>query len=87
MEKSSGKSDEIKVTNDKGRLSKEDIERMVSDAEKFKDEDNKAKENIDSRNNYENIVYQMKSTLGEEKKSTTLDDTLKTELTCDKRRI
>ena len=58
-EKSTGKSDNITVTNDKGRLSKEDIDKMLADAEKFKDEDENAKQTIDARNNYENLVYQM----------------------------
>merc|ERR1712165_168907 len=44
VDKSSGKSEKITITNDKGRLSKEDIERMVSDAEKFKAEDDKQKD-------------------------------------------
>ena len=44
VEKSSGKSEKITVTNDKGRLSKEDIESMLKDADKYKEEDRKAKE-------------------------------------------
>ena len=80
IEKSTGKSDEIKVTNDQGRLSKEDIEKMVSDAEQFKEDDEKAKEMIDARNNFEGLVYQMKSTLSDEKLSSMIDSELKTEL-------
>merc|ERR1711902_199140 len=49
-DKSSGKSEKITITNDKGRLSKEDIERMVNDAEKFKDEDDKQKDRISAKN-------------------------------------
>ena len=79
-EKSSGKSENITVTNDKGRLSKEDIDAMISDAEKFKEEDEKAKELIDSKNNYENFVFQMKNSLNDEKISSLLDDSMKTEL-------
>ena len=79
-EKSTGKSDNIQVTNDKGRLSKDDIEKMVADAEKFKEEDIRAKETIDSRNNFENNVYQMKSTLNDEKMSSLLDEDLKSDL-------
>merc|ERR1719464_435488 len=45
-DKSTGKQNKITITNDKGRLSKEEIERMVNDAEKFKDDDNKQKEKI-----------------------------------------
>ena len=67
LEKSTGKSDKITVTNDKGRLSKEDIDKMVEEAEKFREDDEKAKEQIDSKNNYEGMIYQMKSTLNDEK--------------------
>ena len=80
-EKSTGKSDNITVTNDKGRLSKEDIDKMLADAEKFKDEDENAKQTIDARNSYENLVYQMKSTLSDEKMASLIDETLKTDLT------
>jgi len=80
-EKSTGKSDKITVTNDKGRLSKDDIEKMVADAEKFKEDDEKAKELIYAKNAYENIVYQMKSTLGDEKTASLLEDEVKTDLT------
>tara|TARA_Y100000389_G_scaffold140975_1_gene138836 strand:+ start:316 stop:2241 length:1926 start_codon:yes stop_codon:yes gene_type:complete len=80
-EKSTGKSDNIQVTNDKGRLSKDDIEKMVADAEKFKEDDEKAKETVDARNNFENNVYQMKSTLNDEKMSSIIDEELKSSLT------
>ena len=79
-EKSTGKSDSITVTNDKGRLSKEDIDKMLADAEKFKDDDIKAKQLIETRNNFENLVYQFKSTLADEKTASQLDDTLKEKL-------
>jgi L1 cell adhesion molecule like protein len=80
LEKSTGKSDEIKVTNDKGRLSKEDIDKMLADAEKFKEEDEKERQKIESRNNFENNVFQMKSQLKDEKISSLLDDELKNKL-------
>ena len=80
-EKSSGKSDNITVTNDKGRLSKEDIDKMLADAEKFKDDDENAKQTIEVRNSYENLVYQMKTTLSDEKTTSLVDETLKTDLT------
>ena len=80
LEKSSGKSDNITVTNDKGRLSKEEIEKMLADAERFKDEDERAKQVIESRNSYESLVYQMKSTLDDEKITSMLDKTLADEL-------
>merc|ERR1712049_99130 len=53
MDKSSGKQNKITITNDKGRLSKEEIERMVNDAEEFKAEDEKQKERISAKNNLE----------------------------------
>jgi L1 cell adhesion molecule like protein len=80
-EKSTGKSENIEVTNDKGRLSKDDIEKMVADAEKFKEDDIKAKETIDAKNSYENNIYQMKSSLSDEKISSIIDEELKTDLT------
>jgi len=80
-EKSTGKSDSITVTNDKGRLSKEDIEKMVADAEKFKDDDEKAKQLIEARNNFENLVYQFKSTLNDGKTASQIDEALKEKLT------
>ena len=81
IEKSTGKSDEIKVTNDKGRLSKEDIEKMLAEAEQFKEDDEKAKAIIDSKNNLENYIYQMKSTLNDEKLASIIDDNMKNEFT------
>jgi len=62
-EKSSGKSNQITITNDKGRLSKEDIDRMVEEAERYKDEDNKIKEKIDAKNQLDNTIFQLKSAL------------------------
>merc|ERR1740123_816080 len=67
VDKSSGKQEKITITNDKGRLSKEDIERMVSDAEKFKAEDEIVKKKIEAKNGFENYCFQMKNTLNEEK--------------------
>merc|ERR1712040_9281 len=60
-DKSTGKSQKITITNDKGRLSKEDIEKMVSEAEKFKDEDNKQKERISAKNGLESYCFNMKT--------------------------
>merc|ERR1711976_641673 len=67
MDKSSGKSEKITITNDKGRLSKEEIERMVSDAEKFKAEDEVQKEKIAAKNALESYCFNMKSTVEDEK--------------------
>ena len=60
-DKAGGKSNKITITNDKGRLSKEDIERMVSEAEKYREEDGRHKERIDARNGLENYIYTVKN--------------------------
>jgi heat shock protein 1/8 len=62
-EKSSGKSNKIAITNDKGRLSKEEIERMVTEAEKYKNEDEEMREKIDAKNNLESQLYQIKNAM------------------------
>merc|ERR1712107_173032 len=67
VDKSSGKSEKITITNDKGRLSKEDIERMVADAEKFKADDDKQKDRIAAKNSLESYCFNMKSTIEDEK--------------------
>jgi L1 cell adhesion molecule like protein len=67
MDKSSGKSEKITITNDKGRLSKEDIEKMVEDADKFKAEDEVQKEKIAAKNGLESYCFNMKSTVEDEK--------------------
>jgi len=64
-----GKENKITISNDKGRLSKEDIERMVSDAEKFKQEDAKHMERIEAKNNLESYAFQMKDSAEELKLS------------------
>merc|ERR1719300_1497887 len=66
-DKSTGKENKITITNDKGRLSKEEIERMVNDAEKYKDEDDKQKQRISSKNSLESYAFQMKSTIEDDK--------------------
>jgi heat shock protein 5 len=67
-DKGTGKKEQITITNDKGRLSKEEIERMIADSEKFADEDKAIKEKIDSRNSFENYLYQMKSSIEDKDK-------------------
>merc|ERR1712180_96188 len=66
-DKSTGKQNKITITNDKGRLSKEDIERMVNDAEKFKAEDDKQKDRISAKNGLESYCFNMKTTLDDDK--------------------
>ncbi len=67
VDKSSGKQEKITITNDKGRLSKEEIEKMVADAEKFKAEDDKQKDRIAAKNGLESYCFNMKSTVEDEK--------------------
>ena len=59
-DQSTGKTNAITITNDKGRLSKADIERMVAEGEKYKEEDEKQRETIAARNSLENYVYSVK---------------------------
>jgi heat shock protein 1/8 len=67
VDKSTGKENKITITNDKGRLSKEDIERMVKEAESYKDEDEKQKDRIQAKNSLESYAFNIKSTVEDEK--------------------
>ncbi|KAG6474146.1 hypothetical protein ZIOFF_068070 [Zingiber officinale] len=67
-DKGTGKSEKITITNEKGRLSQEEIDRMVREAEEFAEEDKKVKEKIDARNQLETYVYNMKNTINEKDK-------------------
>jgi len=66
-DKSTGKANKITITNDKGRLSKEDIERMVNEAEKYAEEDEIAKGKIAAKNSFESYIFNVKNTLDDEK--------------------
>ena len=66
-DKSTGKSNKITITNDKGRLSQDDIERMVKEAERFKEEDERQRKKVDAKNSLENYSYSLKNTLNDEK--------------------
>merc|ERR1712117_489457 len=66
-DKGTGKEQQITITNDKGRLSKEEIEKMVNDAEKFKAEDDQQKERIAAKNGLESYCFNMKSTVEDDK--------------------
>ncbi|OWB58762.1 hypothetical protein B5S28_g4839 [[Candida] boidinii] len=65
LEKGTGKTQKITITNDKGRLSKEDIDRMVSEAEKYKDEDEKEANRIAAKNGLESYAYSVKNSTSE----------------------
>ena len=67
VDKSTGKENKITITNDKGRLSKEQIENMVSDAEKYRDEDEKQRDRISARNALESYCFSIKQTLEDDK--------------------
>jgi heat shock protein 1/8 len=86
VEKSTGKENKIVINNDRGRLSKEDIERMVKEAEEYKVQDDIIREKVESKNNLENYVYSIKSSvttedckLSEENK-TAINELVKTSL-------
>merc|ERR1739842_191986 len=66
LEKSTGKENKITITNDKGRLSQDEIERMVNEAEKYKAEDDANKNRIEAKNGLENYCYSLKSSIGSE---------------------
>jgi L1 cell adhesion molecule like protein len=73
VEKGTGKSNKITITNDKGRLSKEDIERMLSEAEKYKEEDEREAARISAKNSLESYAYSLRNTLADEKVDEKLD--------------
>ncbi|CAG0882963.1 unnamed protein product [Cyprideis torosa] len=74
VDKSTGRENKITITNDKGRLSKEEIERMVQDAEKFRDEDEKQREKVSAKNALESYCFSMKSTVEDEKLKDKISD-------------
>jgi len=85
-DKGTGKAEKITITNDKGRLSQEEIDRMVQEAKEFEEEDKKVKEKIDAKNSLESYIYNVKNTLNDDSKiegkltdedKETLEDTVK----------
>lgn len=84
LEKGTGKTNKIVITNDKGRLSKEDIERMLAEAEKFKDEDEAEARRVSAKNGLESYAYSLRNTLSDSKVDEKLDaadkEKLKTEI-------
>jgi L1 cell adhesion molecule like protein len=85
VDKSSNKVNNLVIKNDKGRLSQEDIDRMVKDAEKYKDQDNKNTERIESKNSLENLIYSSKNIVnGEYKDKLSSEDKSKIEDICKK---
>ena len=79
-EKSTKKTNNITITNDKGRLSKEQIDEMIKKAEEFKEEDNKQKELIEAKNGLENYLYNLKNSMTKRDDSPAILDEIKEEL-------
>jgi heat shock 70kDa protein 1/2/6/8 len=73
-DKSTGKTNKITITNDKGRLSQDDIERMVREAERFKEEDERQRKKVDAKNALENYAYSLKNTLADDKVKGNISD-------------
>ncbi|KAJ0084029.1 hypothetical protein Patl1_30890 [Pistacia atlantica] len=71
-DKTTGQKNKITITNDKGRLSKEEIEKMVQEAEKYKAEDEEHKRKVEAKNALENYAYNMRNTIKDEKISAKL---------------
>ena len=74
VDKSTGKENKITITNDKGRLSKEEIERLVQEAEKYKADDDVQRDRITAKNNLESYCFNMKSTVEDEKVKSKISD-------------
>ncbi|KAK9841958.1 hypothetical protein WJX81_001190 [Elliptochloris bilobata] len=72
-DKTTGQKNKITITNDKGRLSKDEIERMVQEAEKYKSEDDEARRKVEAKNSLENYAFNMRNTIRDEKVSSKLD--------------
>ena len=68
VEKATGKTEKIVITNDSGRLSKEEIEKMLNEAKEFEEQDKRVKEKIDAKNSLENYIYSMKNTVEDKDK-------------------
>lgn len=73
-DKGTGKTNNIVITNDKGRLSQAEIDRMVKEAEKYREEDEKVRKAVDAKNRLENFTYQVKDTLSQEVASKLSED-------------
>jgi len=73
-DKGTGKSEKITITQEKGRLSQEEIDRMVQEAEEFAEDDKKVKERIDARNALEGYTYSIRNTIEDEKLQDKIDE-------------
>ncbi|PNH12143.1 Heat shock protein [Tetrabaena socialis] len=84
-DKTTGNKNKITITNDKGRLSKDEIERMVQEAEKYKADDEQLKKVVEAKNGLENYAYNMRNTIREDKVASQLSasdkETMEKEIT------
>jgi len=67
-DKGTGNSEQITITSEKGRLTEEEIERMVAESQKFEEEDRKLKAKVESKNSYENYIYSIRNAINNEEK-------------------
>ena len=74
LDKGTGKSESITITNDKGRLSQDEIDRMVEEAEKYAEQDNALKEKVLARNNLENYAHSLRNQIKDDKLGEKLDE-------------
>ena len=81
VDKSTGRENKITITNDKGRLSKEEIERMVTDAEKYKKEDEVQRDRISAKNSLESYCFNMKTSISDDKIAAKISAEDKTKIT------
>jgi L1 cell adhesion molecule like protein len=81
VEKSTGKEHKITIKNDKGRLTKEEVERMVQEAEKYKEEDERNAKIIESKGKLENYCYSLKNSINDEKLADKIQEEDKTTIT------
>jgi len=80
LDKTTGKSNKITITNEKGRLSKDEIDRMVHEAERYADDDKKQKEKIEAKNHLEGFAYNLRNTIKEEQLAAKIDESDKQKL-------
>ena len=80
-DKGSGNTEAITITNDQNRLTPEDIDRMINDAERFAEEDKKVKERVESKNELESYIYSLKNQVNDQEKlGSKLSDEEKTQI-------
>ena len=81
IEKSTGKTSNVTITNDKSRLTKEEIDRMTHEAEQYEEEDKRFKECVEAKNGLESYCFQVRTTITDDKVGDKIDESTKTSLT------